>query len=456
MAVKSKKGDPNSKIQQQVVTVISRPVQVDSADISVWKNAVSSARYGRRIQLNRLTENLILDGVLSRSINKRIEAITNAELIFVDKNNEPVPEINTLIDTPAFELLLREINLANAHGISVIDVLSILPLEVFSVPRRNINAELKLIIPDESSIETGLAYQDIPFIIEVTSDDPFGYIYKAAPYVIYKRGGFGDWAQFVELFGMPFRLGQYDAFDTNTRDEIVKSLQMAGAAPWAVVPKEGKFEFIQNRAQGDGQLYDLFIDRCDKEILISVLGQTMTTQDGSSKSQSETHKEVEEDINKSDSRFTRRILNDKLVPILAMAGLPVEGGKFIFKEQGENLSTLEKINIAVIVKTNGIPVSDDYFYETSGIPKPTPTQIKQLEPPTPDPVPVPDNPDLNNPDPNNPDPNNPEPDKAPDAPAPGKKPFKPIKPIQKKLSDSISRVFDFFVKALDRGAPLKF
>lgn len=440
MTVTRTKGTKDAKSPQPMVTVVSQPVVMDSSDISTWKNSVNSARYGRRNQLYRLYENLLVDGLLSRSIEKRIEAITNSELVFMTDKKEPVQEIIDLIDTPEFEKFLREIMLAQAWGGSVIDVMSILPLQIFSVPRRNINFEKKLILPDEYA-DNGLEYEKDPYIIEVVPNDPFGFIYKAAPYVIYKRGGYGDWAQFVELFGMPFRLGKYSAYDTNTRDEIVKSLKMFGSAPWAVVPKEGEFEFMQNNATGNGQLYNLFIDRCDKEILITVLGQTMTTQDGSSKSQSETHREVEKDINKSDSRFVQRILNNQLTPILEMAGLPVKGGKFSFKEQGETLTTAQRVTIALSIKKGGIAVADDYFYETSGIPKPTPEQISKQQPP------APINQDPNNPVPANPDPNN---------PAPEVKKPKHALPVKMKLSDSISRVFNFFVQALDRGAPLKF
>ena len=38
----------------------------------------------------------------------------------------------------------------------------------------------------------------------------FRFVTQAAPYAIYKRGGFGDWSQWIELFGMPQRIGKYN------------------------------------------------------------------------------------------------------------------------------------------------------------------------------------------------------------------------------------------------------
>lgn len=423
MTIKKTKGKA-APIQQQVIVVESRPANIEAADIGAWRNAVNSAKQGRRAQLYRLYENLLADGVFSRAIGKRIEAITNAELVFNDANGDPVPEINELIDTPEFEHLMSEIMQAKAWGVSVIDILAALPFDCFSVPRRNLELTKKMILPDEFS-DTGMPYEGVPYIFEVNnSDDTLGFMYKAAPYVIYKRGGYGDWAQFIELFGMPFRIAKYSAYDTNTRDELIKSLQLFGGAPYAVIPKEADIEHIETKSSSNGDLYDRFLDRCDKEILITILGQTMTTVDGSSKSQSETHKDVEEDINKSDRKFVRRILNRHLVPILESAGLPVKGGWFVFPEQGESLSTVERLDIALKVKENGLAVSDDYIYEVSGVHKPEKgeTVSRKAE----------------------------HTDQVPDA---GKKVPGSKDNTQATL---LGKVFSFFAEALDKGAPLKF
>lgn len=363
------------QIKQQVIVLETKPANIETVDVAQWRNAVNAARQGRPSQLYKLYENIAADGVFSRSIDKRIEAITNAELSFIDANGDVVKELNDLIDTPEFEHLLSEIMEAKAWGVSVIDILSVLPFDAFSVPRRNINLAKKMILPNECA-EIGMPYEGVPYIFEVrNSRDPLGYMYKAAPYVIYKRGGFGDWAEFVEVFGMPFKLASYSAYDTDTRDELLRSLKMMGSAPYMVKPKEADIQLLETKSNSNGDLYDRFLDRCDKEILITVLGQTMTTVDGSSKSQSETHKEVEEDINKSDRRFVRRILNRNVLPILEAAGLPVKGGKFIFPEQGESLSTEQRLSIALDVKENGLPVSDDYIYEISGVRKPKPNEV---------------------------------------------------------------------------------
>jgi len=45
----------------------------------------------------------------------------------------------------------------------------------------------------------------------------YGLLLKATPFAIYKRGGFGDWSQWIELFGMPQRIGKYNTYDPESR-----------------------------------------------------------------------------------------------------------------------------------------------------------------------------------------------------------------------------------------------
>ena len=96
------------KTQTQIhKTLTHRPPARTPQDISKWRNAIRSADYGRVWQLVELFDDLLLDPVLSNAVEKRIMAITNAEIVF-SKGNKNVPQIDDLIDTPEFEELLRE------------------------------------------------------------------------------------------------------------------------------------------------------------------------------------------------------------------------------------------------------------------------------------------------------------------------------------------------------------
>jgi len=418
-----------------IQTLVVNPARINTQDINDWKIAINNAKYGYRTQLYNMYENLLSDGVLSSAIDKRVRAITNANIVF-QKDDKPIPEIDDIIDTIEFEELIKEIALSRAWGKSVIDIQFTPAFNAFSFPRKNIVisniqgrplSEKKKVIASYEGFQNGYDYTQDEFIIECGKDDDLGYIYKACQYAIYKRGGFGDYAEFVEVFGNPFILGKYNSSDTTQRDELFKSLKEIGSQPRAAVPKESDVEVINTTSSGNVDLFEKFRKACNEEMLITVIGQTMTTTSGSSRSQAEVHEGVLEEIFKDDSRYVRRVLNQKLIPLLIKRGYDVAGGKFMFPDAGESISTSDKIKNAIAIKTEaGIPVPDSYFYETSGIPKPEATDtVTELPKSAPSPAPAP----------------TPEPDPEPDSePVPT--------PDKTKLADSdrnlFLRLFDFF------------
>ena len=395
MAEQKQNTTPNPA-QQTIEMMVVRPARIQSEDISSWVEAVNNAKRGYRTKLYNLYENILADPVLSDAIDKRVNAITNAEIAFM-KDGQTVEAMDDLIDTPEFEELIREIVLTKAWGKTVADISFNPEFDVFSVPRKHIridkmdrplNERRRYILEKENDM-TGYDYENDPYIIECGKDDDLGFIFKAAPYVIYKRGGFGDWAQFAEIFGMPFLVGKYNGYDPKAKQQLFEALSEIGSNPRAAIPKETDLEVKENKSSGSNTLYKDLKDACNEEILIAVLGNLMTTLDGSSRSQSEVHQETQEEIAKNDRRFVRRILNRKLVPLLLKRGYPVAGGYFSFPEQGENTTTDQLIARGIKLKKEAdVHVDDDWFYETSGIPKPE----KQPEPkpePKPDPEPEP-------------------------------------------------------------------
>lgn len=360
----------NSQTTTVVVNnLVIKPANRSSVDIKSWRTALTSAERDRRTALYDLYEDMLLDNYLSDAIEKRIEAITNADIVFSNKNGENNEEIDTLIDTSEFETLLKEIMSARFWGCSLmqIDFTPERKMQIWSVPKKHIRPKAKMIAIEQSD-ESGYPYETDDRFVFVGDSKDLGLILKSCPYVIYKRGGFGDWAQFAETFGMPFRKATYSSQDDNTRILLEKAMETAGSAAWAVIPKEADFDIIDSKSNGNGQLYKLLKDACNEEILVGILGQTMTTQNGSSRSQSETHMEVQENKHKSDRRFVQRILNEYFLPLLEKRGFNVAGGWFSFPEKGESISLKDRIQIDMQLD-NLIDIPEEYYYNTYGIPK---------------------------------------------------------------------------------------
>lgn len=362
-----------------VNSIVIRPNSRSVLDVGQWRTALKAADRGKRYRLYDMYDDIMLDPVVSAAVEKRILAITNAELVFKAANEQTRAEVDDLMESPEWEYLLREIMMAVFYGKSIVELDFSTGFSCYSIPRQHINTRNRVITVNPND-ESGVPYTDDDFLVNVGRDDNLGLLLKVAPLAIYKRGGFGDWSQFVELFGMPRRIGKYSSHDDTSRKLLEEALEQAGSASWMVVPKETDVETQTTTAsQGSTTVYREFRDACNEEILIGILGQTMTTQDGSSRSQSETHKEVEESINKADRRFVQRVLNTILLPRLAKRGYPVEGGYFYFAEAGESISLKDQLDMDVrLVNELGVALDDDYFYETYG--RPRPKQAKRQAP----------------------------------------------------------------------------
>jgi SPP1 gp7 family putative phage head morphogenesis protein len=352
---------------QQIVTeIIIKPPQRKTSDVGIWRTALKSADMGRMKLIYDLYEDLLIDGVLSDAVDKRIEAVTNSPITFQDANGQEVPEIVEMIDSTDFEELLTtimqklfwgraggEFNFTNGW------------MEFTPIPPKHINLNNHNILINEYD-DTGYDYENDDFIMILGKPRDFGLFLKTAPFAIWKRGGFGDYAQWLELFGMPQRVGKYSSYDSQSRQLLEQAMEKAGSAPWIVIPKETDVETTNNTGTGSSSnAHNEFRKACNEELLITILGQTMTTLDGSSRSQSETHKAVEESKHRRDLRYVRRVLNWIILPTLEKRGFPVRGGKFIFPDATEPLTVENIISLSKIIS---IPTT--YIRNKYSIPEP--------------------------------------------------------------------------------------
>ena len=139
--------------------------------------------------------------------------------------------------------------------------------------------------------------------------------YMAKSYAI------SDWLAFSEVFGMPLRLGRYgEGASEEDINELIRAVACLGTDAAATIPDTMSIEFIEPSRGGGGrggrggeQLFERLAMYLDKQVSKAVLGQTMTTDDGSSKVQAQVHNQVRLDILKSDARQLENTINRDLV-----------------------------------------------------------------------------------------------------------------------------------------------
>ncbi len=158
---------------------------------------------------------------------------------------------------------------------------------------------------------------------------------------------------------------------TTTRDpkewkRLEQMIQEAGSNLGMVTGMETEVQFVES-GKGDAfNVYDKRIDRANSELSKLTIGQTMTIEDGSSLSQSETHLQVFENLVESDRDMLRDIVNNQLIPRMIKHGFPLKGLRFEW-DDAVDYTPEQQIAYETMV-LNNFDVDPSYFADKYGMP----------------------------------------------------------------------------------------
>ena len=384
MPVKRKQGKTPDNIIVQNIQIHNAPH--NTQDIENWKSAIRAFENivtPNRTPLYDLYEDILLDGQIEATWGKRQDAVLNKELVFVRDGVED-EDITAMLNSPDMRLLIRELHNSIAWGYTLIQVNDIrydVDEETYKVdfdliPRKHVHPEegFECVSKQQSLTSKDWKYKELPlanYMLWAGDPNDKGLFVKAAQYVIYKRGGFGDWSQFAEMFGMPFREMIYD--DEATRAKLEQGLQEWGSSGYSIHPRSTELKIHETGGStGSNEVYDRLIQACDASISKTILGNTLTTEQGENGARSlgEVHKEVEDAKTLSDQRLLLSILNTKFRAILKRFGLNVAGGMIWYKSPDKDWNALQTKWNVISAISDKVPVDDDYIYEEFDIPKP--------------------------------------------------------------------------------------
>ncbi len=124
-----------------------------------------------------------------------------------------------------------------------------------------------------------------------------------------------DWAQFAETYGLPIRIGKYDADATEKQKrDLLRALRMMGHDFAAVIPDGMDVDLVQaSSGKGGEGVFGGLAKYIDEAFSKAVLGQTMTTDNGSSQAQAKVHNEVRLDIVAADSDDLAESVNAAII-----------------------------------------------------------------------------------------------------------------------------------------------
>lgn len=357
------------KLEQQAVM---RRAQ----DIETWRRALRIAETignQNRVPLYDLYDDILLDGRLEALLGKRRTNVTNKHVAIHNDKGEPMGDLLQHFQTPWFRDLKGHIIDSIFWGHSLIELITdrgkVVGAEL--VPRKHVRPEFGDILIRQGDPSQRIAYTEpvnADYLLPVGSRDNLGLLLKAVPYIVYKRGAFGDWAQYAELFGMPFRLAKYKAYDNKTRNILEAAMRDMGSASYMVIPEEASVEIQAISGTGDNSgNYDMLRQACNEELAVLILGQTMTTTDGSSRAQSETHFKVEEQITLDDILFLEFVLNWAFKQMMIRHGCPLDGCTFRLPET-EKLPKEVRLDMLLRINNEVAPIDPEYIAKEFDVP----------------------------------------------------------------------------------------
>ena len=348
-----------------------RSADRSNKDIATWRNALATAsaiQFPDRSRLYDIYEDILLDGHLSGVLAKRIDAVLNKDLYF-GRNGSKDYSFDALIRSLPFRKVIQSIIETLFWGISGMEFLPGKELTFKNIPRKHIRPDIGLITYQQRGND-GIAYGALDNVWVIGDAADLGLLLKCAPLCIYKQGGLGDWAEFIEIFGQPVRIIRYDSYDEQTKAELRKILDQSGSSLSMLLPRQADFEIKDGKqSNSDGDLQLSFIKMLNDELSVLVLGNTDTTTSSHSSgyAQSKIHLQQQYEITRSDIAYVSCMLNHPhFMAILRSYGYPVDGGQFVFAKDMDIEYLTHRIAIdKAIAEQVSIPAS--YWYDTYGI-----------------------------------------------------------------------------------------
>ena len=351
-------------------------------DMNAYMQSVKAARgidFSNRARLYDMYDSASLDLHLSGVIAKRMRGVTKIPIEF-RRNGVPDDAINNQIKSPWFKQLRKDLVMSEFWGFTLVQFYLNEEgnIRYDLINRKHYDPIHRKLLKYQGSMD-GVSIDDFPDMLFVGSERDLGIYAELLPAVLYKRGDMSDWAQFCNIFGMPVREYTYDAGDEDARRRVIDDARRQGANAAYIHPKGSELKLVEaGNKTGSSDLYRTFAEYWDSKMSIRVLGNTLTTDAKSTGTQAlgSVHKEEEDEMNSDDRDFILDILNYDMRPIFASLGFNVEGGEFVYAKK-DKINPAQQIDIVQKLSSMGLPIDDDYLYETFCVAKPD--NYKQLK-----------------------------------------------------------------------------
>ena len=377
------KGEPKkpSKRDKAIFELVRQTESMTNTDLAAWRAAWRAAvnvDRPNRLRLYDIYRDALIDLHLSGCIEQRTAHVMSRSFVLKNADGTDNDEATEILNVKWFKDFMRYALESIYWGHSLIELGPVVELadgrKAFAsatlVSRKHVVPEHHRVIRNQmDDWKKGIDYHEEPYsswLIEAGNKDDLGLLLKASSQTIPKRNAMAFWDTFAEIFGIPMRVARTTTRDESELDKLSNALDQMGSTASAVLPEGTDLQIVES-SRGDAyNVYNQRIDRANSELSKLIIGQTMTIENGSSLSQSETHLKVFLNLIEKDCDMLRDLVNSQLLPLMVRHGFPVNGLQFDW-DYSVDYTPEQQLAFETAI-ADRYEVESDYFADKYGMP----------------------------------------------------------------------------------------
>ena len=356
-------------------------------DVGRWLGATQEAEDVRnpdRTELIRVYKDVVIDAHVWSLMLTTVLKVQVSKFVIIDSEGVVDEELMGRFEKRWFRDFVRHTVNSKFWGYSLIslgDIKNDCFTSVTSVRREFIVPERYIVKRDLGNNTSGTDWRERPWsdwTIYVCEDESenLGILHKASPLALWKKNVLAAWSESAELFGMPIRIGKTDITDPRSYSNMDSMLENMGSFAYGIFNTDDIIEFIETGKSDIHKIYKEFIETTNKELSKLFIGQTMTSEDGSSRAQGEVHERVLEVFIDAMKTFTADVVNDQLLPLMRLHNILPEDRTFKYDDT-EKLSKKEMFDIVKDLLTT-YTISAEWIEEAFSVPVEEKTESSAL------------------------------------------------------------------------------
>ena len=362
-------GQLSSLVQVKQDSLLQASYYLGRKEPRDWRLARETyhAQQPKNSRLQDLYQDALLDSHLQAVQQKRLLALQNKDFVLRRADGEIDEERSKWFAKKWFREIVGWALESRFFGYSLVWIASaeatVGELELELVDRRRVLPQTGQLRRRAEHEEGAIRYADYPSeLLFACLGREKGLLEIASIATIMKRHSFVSWGEFEQIFGVPLRIAKVPSMQSDQVYEVERWLKDMGTAAYAVLPTATEIDIKESTKTDAHEVFSQKIALLNSEMSKLYLGQTMTTDDGSSLSQSQTHAAAEQHIFQADQTAVLAWLNRTLLPVLRAQGFSLREGEMIDLPQA--VDPQQRLAQDQVLLNAGVKLSKKYLEET--------------------------------------------------------------------------------------------